>query len=955
MANIVGNSFKPWVIDQIETRQNVLAQQFRLDDSFVKYVSKTPWLRMASSVDITTTGSFQVTGNNLAKDHVLFGGTVGVGRQTDESGEPFYTNLGLKYGVTTDGSLVNQGSYGFGGTEWGIRPMPGLNSVKIDTYNNGAIRKAVVSFTCFNKDQFTILEALYMRVGYYVLVEWGHTTYLDSTTTPYTLETRKDFNTKAFTSFFEGKKTSQILKEIDDEVQASTGNYDGFLGRVTNFNWSFNNGVYNCSITAYSPGDVIESLKSNKTFSTKNIDVLPTGSNTPLEEGETPPPEPALFIQYRNSSELGSSLYKWSIKLDKNGTNTAKTSGETQADVEFYRWTDGNGGKEYFVTLGRLLKIIEGKLLLYDDDKSPIINIDSDYDTNFCARFPEQVSTDYGVCYVPFKISNKTNTESWTSTGLNKALGKDKTYAYKNYVGKIMHILVNFDFVVKTINENIDDKNRLNLKDFIQSILSGIQQSLGGINDFNVGYDYITNTIKIYDNSPLVSEQLVNSKKPTVARFKSYGVEANNKGSFLLNISLESSLSKDMATMIAVGSQDNGNQVGENATAFSLYNRGLKDRINPSKLDAYITNQTNKEATDQNEVYLNNRQILYDLIKQRGSKGSSDIDLRAAYGVNTEFANYYLGLATKQEDTPGNFFIPFNLTLEMDGLSGMRIYDVFSITNEILPEQYNETLQFVVKGINHTIDRGGWTTTLDSLTYNQFGATDPNPILKITGNPGKSYSGGGGSSPTPSGPTSYAPIKEPAPLRLEVKRLKEVTYNNGSGKLNATLGELSYVNDNGGREKLGYVMELPWRNNKNAVSCIPPNPNGYGCRKIGNHHKYGNCFHVTPDPPGRSEVMIHRGVNETWTKGCILPVPEFETIDTAQMAQAGTVLQEKTGTTYTAKKEASAAFVNQIYAKIPEGYFKIAIIGVPEADMNTYSKSYTDTSKNWTPAPTLKP
>ena len=954
MANIVGNSFKPWVIDQVETRQNVLAQEFRLDDSFVKYVSKTPWMRMASSVDVMNTGSFLPTGNELAKSHVLFGGTIGTFRETKEDGEVFYTNLGLKYGVATDGSSVNPNSYGFGGNEWGIRPMPGLTSLKVDNYNNGAIRKGVINFTCYSKEQFTILETLYMRVGYYILVEWGHTTYLNSKTTPYEVETRQDFNTKAFTSFFEGKKASQILSEIDNEVEDTSGNYDGFLGRVTNFQWSFNNGVYECSITAYSPGDVIESLKSNKTFSTKNIDALPTGSATPAESGSAPPPPPALFIQNRNSNELSATLYRESVNLDKKGTSYSKLPKETKANVEFYRWTDGNGSKYYFVTLGRLLKLIEAKLLLYDDDSSAIINIDSDYDTNYCARFPEQISTDYGVCYVPFKISNKANTKSWASLSLNSICG-DKTYAYKNYVGRMMHILINFDFITQTINDNLDDKNRLNLKDFLQSLLNGVQQSLGGINDFTVGYDYITNTLKIYDNSPLVTEQLVTGKKPSVAKFKSYGVEKNNKGSFLLNISLESSLSKDMASMIAVGSQDNGNQVGENATSFSLYNKGLKDRVNPSKLDAFTSKSTTKTDSDDNEVFLNNKDILYGLVSTRGTQGSSNVDMRAAYGANTEFANYYLGLATKQEDIPGNFFIPFNLTLEMDGLSGMRIYDVFSITNEILPEQYNETLQFVIKGLNHSVDKGGWTTTLDSLTYNQSKATDPQPVYQIKGKQGSPPGGSPGPSSSPTGPTKYAPIKEPAPLRLEIKRLREVTYNNGSGQLKATLGELSYVNDNGGREKLGYTMELPWRNNKNRVSCIIPNPDGYGCAKVSNHHKYGNCFHVTPDPPGRSEIMIHRGVNETWGVGCILPVPEFETIDNAKMAEANTVIQEKTGTTYYAKRDASKAFVARIFDKIPEGYFKIAIIGVPGTEMDTYKKSYADTSKNYTPAPTLAP
>jgi hypothetical protein len=37
------------------------------------------------------------------------------------------------------------------------------------------------------------------------------------------------------------------------------------------------------------------------------------------------------------------------------------------------------------------------------------------------------------------------------------------------------------------------------------------------------------------------------------------------------------------ATTVAIGSQSNGNRKSGNATSFSNYNRGLKDRIIPEK------------------------------------------------------------------------------------------------------------------------------------------------------------------------------------------------------------------------------------------------------------------------------------------------------------------------------------------------------------------------------------
>ena len=56
-----------------------------------------------------------------------------------------------------------------------------------------------------------------------------------------------------------------LLKEIDKHREITNGNYDGFFGKITNFNWSLNtDGSYDITISAISIGDVIESLNINR-------------------------------------------------------------------------------------------------------------------------------------------------------------------------------------------------------------------------------------------------------------------------------------------------------------------------------------------------------------------------------------------------------------------------------------------------------------------------------------------------------------------------------------------------------------------------------------------------------------------------------------------------------------------------------------------------------------------
>ena len=375
--------------------------------------------------------------------------------------------------------------------------------------------------------------------------------------------------------------------------------------------------------------------------------------------------------------------------------------------------------------------MLENKVLLYDQaSQEPIIRINSDYDQNFCAHFPEQLSTDYSKCFIPYKLELENGDRVETQRLYDAYEGKDAKFDYKNYVGKMMHILINFDFIVKTLLDKTDKDNKISIKDFLQTLMNGISSSIGGINDFKIGYNYLSNELTIYDNNPLVTDQLVKGIKPQVAKFNSYGVQKNKSASFLRNVSIQTSISNDFATMISVGGQKDGNQIGENATAFSLFNAGLEDRIQPTALDAYHTN--NSGSIDPSIVFKENKEKLFKLVRQRNEKTASEIDLNAAKSINSDYAKYYLGQVTKIEKTPGSIFIPFDMTLEMDGLSGTRIFDVFTIDNKILPEMYTESLNFMVTGIQHDVTEGGWISTMSSKTYNQFEATDPQPLTPIS-------------------------------------------------------------------------------------------------------------------------------------------------------------------------------------------------------------------------------
>jgi len=62
------------------------------------------------------------------------------------------------------------------------------------------------------------------------------------------------------------------------------------------------------------------------------------------------------------------------------------------------------------------------------------------------------------------------------------------------------------------------------------------------------------------------------------------------------------------------------------------------------------------------------------------------------------------------------------------------------------------------------------------------------------------------------------------------------------------------------------TLELPWKNNKKRISCIPVGDYRVKKRKS---QKYGNHFNIL-DVDNRSYILIHNGNFNHQTKGCVL-------------------------------------------------------------------------------------
>lgn len=94
--------------------------------------------------------------------------------------------------------------------------------------------------------------------------------------------------------------------------------------------------------------------------------------------------------------------------------------------------------------------------------------------------------------------------------------------------------------------------------------------------------------------------------------------------------------------------------------------------------------------------------------------------------------------------------------------------------------------------------------------------------------------------------------------RLKIERFE-------SGK-KQTLGNLFVLDEDDFALFDCRTLELPWKNNRRNLSCIPE-----GCYQVEKRYsrKFGHHFHIT-DVEGRKWILIHAGNYYTNIRGCIL-------------------------------------------------------------------------------------
>mgnify|MGYP000995659263 CR=1 FL=1 len=765
MSNIVGEGFNPIIVKQIDQRQKVYGSANRTNEQLSYLNARTGWVRLVSSVDLidsTIRGGFGVGGSNLAKENVLFNGTTTQKPVTGSSGEIIsnnYSRGGIWDGKSTiNGENVNQPynyyAYGMGGTDYGLRPMPGIKSSTIKTETRGSIKTAEVKIQANNRQQFDVIDLLYMRLGFSMLLEWGNSSYFDNDGVYI-----KDNPHSLSDEFLLGRlKYDTIYNKIQDKREKSCGNYDALIGKVVNFSWNFTKDLtYEITLKIISMGDVIESLKTNALLPGGSLD---TSTTTPVSGSTPPAPTPESVIKdFANVHEIGKMFYEKQQILAPLASGKEGISVITESNLEYSGRDSGDsvsffkqiyqdkGATQYYVKLGWFLKWIEKNLIPDIEGSNEDINnqitllkINNKVRENIIYLLGRQISTDPGICL--FKV--KFNTPSGFIQFANDA---DTFYAPSvdgNRYGYIMNSYFNIVYILEQMKNLKNKDGKVPLFSLLECLCRGWNDATGGFSKLAPVVDTEINEIKFVDEVILPNkDSFIKNLSGSVelANFNIQGYYFDESGSstggFVRDLNFTTTVPPNLATLITVGAAANNYILGQDSTALGVMNAGLRDRFKKSLKNTGTT----KSAPSSGSIlkdYAGPINAFNVFLKDLGSwKGQTlpkwnQEAITSFSNVASTFYEYDQVKQTqaaqetnKNAASPNSGFLPFDLSITMDGLSGMKIYQKYIIDTTYLPTNYPSSLEFIIKGISNTISNNEWITTLDSFAIpkNPFGSS----------------------------------------------------------------------------------------------------------------------------------------------------------------------------------------------------------------------------------------
>ena len=293
----------------------------------------------------------------------------------------------------------------------------------------------------------------------------------------------------------------------------------------------------------------------------------------------------------------------------------------------------------------------------------------------------------------------------------------------------ILDIELECEYLASILDGFIAQGGRVSIYDYLDQIFQDIKRVTGGVIELELQFSEVSSAYAVVDR-----RKIDRPGKPFPV------ISTLGKDSTIIGLNLVSKLTPKIASMIGISAQDSPFTGTEEAAGFQALNRGLIDGVFPQRKDPLAFKENKDEEfkiflKEFREDATNTLTYIRSFYLNRLTLPGADV----ACGNYENYCKILLGRKFKEQGTAFNFIIPFELTLSMRGLGGLHVMESFKISKDILPSTYggrvtkvqgkNVTdVAFMITGLEHQINRQGWTTDIKTQIYNVDETTTEPPI-----------------------------------------------------------------------------------------------------------------------------------------------------------------------------------------------------------------------------------
>ena len=718
MAGAHGKPISPSVAGQIAARQEVIKKKVgRTNEDLLYLNSKTGWIKLSSSVNILSDGQIkQLRGgmdpkgirgdNKRAGYNILLGGLLAPSR-------------GLRKGIDTTGAYNRNAAYNNRKDSTGIRPMPGITSMSVKSKNTyGTLREAEVKFMCWTLEDFELMEELYLRPGYTVLLEWGHSMYIDNSGA-----LQKDIETIGNHFFNPNVTMCQLADDIVRIRKSTDNNYEGMIGYIKNFSWSYTpDGGYDCSVSIISTGEILESIQTRFDPAQRGAVLEAPTTDAGKEQAKS---IYHFFISKMSTVEKASfNTATIQEALGPPGKNLLPDHLGYFQNVTFdENWYFDPATPMHWISLRLFFDLFNTLISPVDTTKgqgtcgSTLARFNTDYSKS--SQFltsPEHFSIDPATCVLTFPATflDKGKIEVTAPQTGNPPAGD--TY-------DVLNIYISLPYLKTVLDGALDESGKLNksMHDITTTILEGINTCLGGINDLSLTYDEEDEGGTWYvidrNNTPADS-----SAYPV---FTLAGIE-----SVFTDVGISSKISNEIGSQISIAAQGSSSGTNEYIENILRWNTGIIDRIKVTKTTVTKgeTAQEREDAATKKKEEQERYVLWQESVKKyfdgfNAYQGYQKEDMEAAKTLHAEYTvtnvvkKYRI---QNKASLPG--LVPVELSFKLDGIGGFIIGQAFKIAGGILPSKYQDKFGYLITGLEHNIDTTNkWETSVTTQFYSTDG------------------------------------------------------------------------------------------------------------------------------------------------------------------------------------------------------------------------------------------